>query len=116
MSSDKLEIDATTELKAKILSDAQLSEWFFDLCIGQRPRVQVSEDAISLMKRYGIIVQTESGFELGETGKDFGRKLGLIQEEDHISLLKQLLEHLGGKAMGEEMEGPEGGQDRGEQE
>ncbi len=116
MDPDKFEIDSKTELKAKIIENEQLSEWFFDLCIGRKPSIKVPEDTLNLMEKHEIIVRKKSGLELGEVGKDFGKKLGLIQEEGHISLLKQLLEHLGGKAMGEEMKGPEGGKDRGEQE
>ena len=115
MISDKFEIDVATELKAKILSDARLSEWFFDLCIGREPSTKVPEETLSLMERHEIIVRTESGFELGEIGKDFGRKLGLIHGEGPVSLLKQVLEHLGGKAAENETEGAESEQDRGEQ-
>ena len=78
MVSDKFEIDATTELKAKILENEQLSEWFFDLCIGREPSIKVTEDTLSLMEKNEIIIRKKSGLDLGEVGKDFWRKLGLI--------------------------------------
>lgn len=115
MDINKFETDSKTELKAKILDDQQLSEWFFDLCIGREPSTKVPEETLSLMERHEIIVRTESGFELGEIGKDFGRKLGLIHGEGPASLLKQVLEHLGGKAAENKMEGAESEKDQGEQ-
>lgn len=85
------------ELKAKILIDARLSEWFFDLCIGRKPSIEVSEDVANLMEKYEIIKKTDAGFELGKSGIEFGRNLGLIRGENPIEFMKELLGDLGEK-------------------
>jgi len=77
----KLDRNSQTKLQAMILGDPDLSQWFFELCIGQKPSIEVLEDKIRLLEKHDIIRRTETGFELGESGKEFGLVLGLIQEE-----------------------------------
>lgn len=96
MNSDFRTTKFDTALAAKILDDSVLCTWFFELCIGRRPTVKVSEDTMSTMQRHGFVVKADSGLKLGPAGEAFARALGLIREKTPLDLVPELLEHLSG--------------------
>ena len=84
-------------LGAKILEDPSLAQWFFDLCIGRSPQVEVSKEILDEMEKSEFIERTDAGFKLGTAGKAFAHTLGLIQDKTPLELVPILMDYMSGR-------------------
>jgi len=90
-------VDYDTSLAVKILDDPTLCSWFFHVCIGRTPGVEVSEEIAKEMERQRFVLKTDLGLQLGPAGKKFVRKLGLVSEKDQLDLNPVLLDYMSGR-------------------
>jgi len=89
-------INFNSALGAKILDDQDLAQWFFELCIGRVPQVEISQEILREMEISDFIVKADTGFKLGANGEEFARKLGIIREKAPIDLVNDLLKYFDG--------------------
>lgn len=86
-----------TAMAAKILEDPDLSKWFFDVCMGLTPEVQLSDELAEKMESYKFVLRTNLGLQLGPAGEEFARMLGLISDKDRLDLIPILLDYMTGR-------------------
>ena len=97
MHDEMINKDFDNALAAKILGDAAISEWFFNVCIGRKPKVRISAKIAKEMERQKFVIKTASGLKLGLAGEEFARKLGLLIGKEQTDLIHGLLDHMSGR-------------------
>jgi len=73
-------------LKAHILDDPEMLSWFADLCAGESPKANVSEEMLALLEGDGLIRKTDFGWVLGAEGREFGRELGVVPGPSRLEI------------------------------
>ncbi|MFA5291969.1 MAG: FliA/WhiG family RNA polymerase sigma factor [Phycisphaerae bacterium] len=65
-------------LEALILSDLSLCRWFADVCMDQKPTIEVGEELLALIEGHGLVRKRDKGWVLSPDGRQFARRLGII--------------------------------------